>query len=36
MASSVEGMNLIVLSNTLQPLLVNIKQEIARCLLDTE
>ncbi|MBP1133717.1 HK97 family phage portal protein [Serratia sp. PL17] len=33
-ASSVEGMNLIFLTNTLRPLLVNIEQEIARCLLD--
>lgn len=32
-ASSVEGMNLLFLSNTLRPLLVNIEQEIARCLL---
>lgn len=35
-ASSVEGMNLIFLTNTLRPLLVNIEQEIARCLLDTD
>ncbi|WP_261666898.1 phage portal protein [Erwinia mallotivora] len=33
-ASSVEGMNLLFLTNTLRPLLVNIEQEIARCLLD--
>lgn len=33
-ASSVEGMNLQFLTNTLRPLLVNIEQEIARCLLD--
>ncbi|MFZ1874093.1 MAG: phage portal protein [Chania sp.] len=33
-SSSVEGMNLIFLTNTLRPLLVNIEQEIARCLLD--
>ncbi|EIC82089.1 phage portal protein [Serratia sp. M24T3] len=33
-ASSVEGMNLIFLTNTLRPLLVNVEQEIARCLLD--
>lgn len=32
-ASSVEGMNLLFLSNTLRPLLVNIEQEIVRCLL---
>lgn len=32
-ASSVEGMNLLFLTNTLRPLLVNIEQEIARCLL---
>lgn len=32
-ASSVEGMNLQFLSNTLRPLLVNIEQEIARCLI---
>lgn len=34
-ASSVEGMNLLFLTNTLRPLLVNIEQEIARCLLDS-
>ncbi len=33
-ASSVEGMNLLFLTNTLRPLLVNIEQEIARCLLN--
>lgn len=33
-ASSVEGMNLLFLTNTLRPLLVNIEQEISRCLLD--
>ncbi len=33
-ASSVEGMNLLFLTNTLRPMLVNIEQEIARCLLD--
>lgn len=33
-ASSVEGMNLQFLTNTLRPLLVNIEQEISRCLLD--
>lgn len=33
-ASSVEGMNLLFLTNTLRPLLVNVEQEIARCLLD--
>lgn len=32
-AASVEGMNLLFLTNTLRPLLVNIEQEIARCLL---
>lgn len=35
-ASSVEGMNLIFLSNGLRPLLVNIEQEINRCLLDDD
>lgn len=35
-ASSVEGMNLLFLTNTLRPLLVNIEQEIARCLLDSD
>ncbi|MGV7093812.1 phage portal protein [Siccibacter turicensis] len=35
-ASSVEGMNLQFLTNTLRPLLVNIEQEISRCLLDDE
>ncbi|WP_174891637.1 phage portal protein [Candidatus Hamiltonella defensa] len=35
-ASSVEGMNLIFLTNTLRPLLVNIEQEIARCLLEND
>ncbi|SPP32472.1 hypothetical protein ARAF_2637 [Arsenophonus endosymbiont of Aleurodicus floccissimus] len=35
-ASSVERMNLIFLTNTLRPLLVNIEQEIARCLLDND
>lgn len=33
-ASSLEGMNLQFLTNTLRPLLVNIEQEICRCLLD--
>lgn len=33
-ASSVEGMNLMFLTNTLRPLLVNIEQEIQRCLLN--
>lgn len=33
-ASSVEGMNLLFLTNTLRPMLVNIEQEIARCLLN--
>ncbi|MEY0031337.1 phage portal protein [Providencia rettgeri] len=32
-ASSVEGMNMQFLTNTLRPLLVNIEQEISRCLL---
>ena len=32
-ASSVEGMNMQFLTNTLRPVLVNIEQEIARCLL---
>ncbi|PHI31040.1 phage portal protein [Budvicia aquatica] len=35
-ASSVEGMNLIFLTNTLRPLLVNIEQEISRCLLGND
>ncbi|EMD6792877.1 phage portal protein [Enterobacter hormaechei] len=35
-ASSVEGMNLQFLTNTLRPLLVNIEQEISRCLLDSD
>lgn len=34
--SSVEGMNLLFLTKTLRPLLVNIEQEIARCLLDSD
>lgn len=33
-ASSLEGMNLLFLTHTLRPLLVNIEQEIARCLLN--
>ncbi|EMH5494636.1 phage portal protein [Providencia stuartii] len=33
-ASSVEGMNMQFLTNTLRPLLVNIEQEINRCLLN--
>ncbi|NIF20586.1 phage portal protein [Candidatus Pantoea multigeneris] len=33
-ASSLEGMNLQFLTNTLRPMLVNIEQEICRCLLD--
>lgn len=33
-SSSVEGMNMQFLTNTLRPLLVNIEQEISRCLLD--
>ncbi|MTB45843.1 phage portal protein [Providencia sp. wls1950] len=33
-ASSVEGMNMQFLTNTLRPLLVNIEQEISRCLLN--
>lgn len=32
-ASSLEGMNLLFLTHTLRPLLVNIEQEIGRCLL---
>lgn len=32
-ASSLEGMNLLFLTHTLRPLLVNIEQEISRCLL---
>jgi len=35
-ASSLEGMNLQFLTHTLRPLLVNIEQEIARCLLDSD
>ncbi|WP_024559560.1 phage portal protein [Franconibacter pulveris 601] len=35
-ASSLEGMNLQFLTHTLRPLLVNIEQEIARCLLNGE
>ncbi|MGO2337118.1 phage portal protein [Providencia sp.] len=35
-ASSVEGMNMQFLTNTLRPLLVNIEQEINRCLLDDD
>ncbi|MDI6536333.1 phage portal protein [Pantoea ananatis] len=35
-ASSLEGMNLQFLTHTLRPLLVNIEQEISRCLLDNE
>ncbi|HGJ5856248.1 phage portal protein [Arsenophonus nasoniae] len=35
-ASSVEGMNMQFLTNTLRPLLVNIEQEISRCLLQDE
>jgi HK97 family phage portal protein len=33
-ASSVEGMNQLFLTNTLRPMLVNIEQEISRCLMD--
>ncbi|WP_312109321.1 phage portal protein [Pantoea septica] len=33
-ASSVEGTNLLFLTNTLRPMLVNIEQEISRCLLN--
>ncbi|MFW5408269.1 phage portal protein [Pectobacterium brasiliense] len=33
-ASSLEGMNLLFLTHTLRPLLVNIEQEISRCLLN--
>ncbi|MCU5775223.1 phage portal protein [Winslowiella arboricola] len=35
-ASSLEGMNLQFLTHTLRPLLVNIEQEISRCLLDSD
>ncbi len=35
-ASSSEGMNLQFLTHTLRPLLVNIEQEIGRCLLDSD
>ncbi|WP_394521688.1 phage portal protein [Pantoea sp. SGAir0184] len=35
-ASSVEGMNLLFLTNTLRPMLVNIEQEISRCLLNSD
>ncbi|EHJ4149369.1 phage portal protein [Enterobacter hormaechei] len=35
-ASSLEGMNLQFLTHTLRPLLVNIEQEIGRCLLDSD
>ncbi len=35
-ASSVEGMNMQFLTNTLRPLLVNIEQEISRCLLNVD
>lgn len=35
-ASSVEGMNLLFLTNTLRPKLVNIEQEINRCLLNND
>jgi len=35
-ASSLEGVNLLFLTNTLRPLLVNIEQEIARCLLGND
>ena len=35
-ASSLEGMNLQFLTHTLRPLLVNIEQEISRCLLNGE
>ena len=35
-ASSLEGMNLQCLTHTLRPLLVNIEQEIGRCLLDSD
>ena len=33
-ASSLEGMNLLFLTHTLRPLLINIEQEISRCLLN--
>ncbi|QXO42235.1 phage portal protein [Morganella morganii] len=35
-ASSVEGMNMQFLTNTLRPLLINIEQEISRCLLNDD
>lgn len=35
-SSSVEGMNMQFLTNTLRPLLVNIEQEISRCLLNSD
>jgi HK97 family phage portal protein len=35
-ASSLEGMNMQFLTHTLRPLLVNIEQEISRCLLDSD
>ncbi|MFT3013248.1 phage portal protein [Klebsiella quasipneumoniae] len=35
-ASSLEGMNMLFLTHTLRPLLVNIEQEIARCLLNSD
>lgn len=35
-ASSLEGMNMQFLTHTLRPLLVNIEQEIGRCLLDSD
>jgi len=35
-ASSLEGMNMLFLTHTLRPLLINIEQEIARCLLGND
>ncbi|AOM42980.1 phage portal protein [Xenorhabdus hominickii] len=35
-ASSLEGMNMQFLTHTLRPLLINIEQEISRCLLDSD
>ncbi|HEB5430786.1 TPA: phage portal protein [Klebsiella pneumoniae] len=35
-ASSLEGMNMLFLTHTLRPLLVNIEQEISRCLLNSD
>ncbi|HGK5303028.1 TPA: phage portal protein [Salmonella enterica subsp. enterica serovar Thompson] len=35
-ASSLEGMNMLFLTHTLRPLLINIEQEISRCLLNSD